>query len=152
MINLFSCCCFSNYKNVCFKLPNKCQWEIRSSNEDNFTINGDSFFLNVVPNEPLGIIAYSLELKKEVGTIYPYDNELTESKLFSAQIFNSLVLASKNSKEEKMYYLSKFNWHNFIAETINLKEDIWKVNKEIVLKKIADGTFKKSDLKIEKTK
>ena len=31
-------------------------------------------------------------------------------------------------------------------------ENVWKVNKEVIMKKIAGGTFKKSDLKIEKTK
>ena len=45
-------------------------------------------------------------------------------------------------------YLSKFNWQKFMEECRIFEENVWKLDKERIMKKISSGNFKKSDLKL----
>ena len=135
-----------------FSLPENSQWKVFVSSGEEFLVDGNSFTLSVVRNEPLALVARSVSSVKSAGAIYPINEELTEGHSFPAQVLYSLVLSSVNTDEQKMYCLSTFNWKRFEEECEKMGENVWKVIKEVIMKKIAGGTFKKSDLKIEKTK
>lgn len=153
LVPLFaSCSFFPVHKEVHFSLPEKTLWKVSVSSGEAFLVNGNAFDLSVVRNEPLALVARSVSSMKSAGAIYPVDEELKEEHSFPAQVLYSLVLSSSNSMDQKMYCLSTFNWKRFEEDCAEMGEDIWKVNKEIIMKKIAGGTFRRSDLKIEKTR
>lgn len=149
---LFSCSRFSVHEDIRFTLPESSSWKVFSSCCEPFVFNGNDFVLSVVKNEPTAVIVRSEISSVEFGAIYPFDSELSEFHVFPAQVLYSLILSSVNSEEEKMYCLSTFNWKRFEEDCEVLGENIWKVNKESVMRKIAKGTFRKSDLKIEKSR
>lgn len=147
---LSSCERFSLYEEATFKLPCHDEWLVRLSDGTSFTFIGNSFELNVDKNDAFAVCAEGKVSGMSCGAIYPYNDFLCEQNAFPAQILLSIVLSSTNSEEEKQYCLSTFNWDRFELECLELGDDIWKVNKESIIRKIAKGTFRKNDLKIEK--
>lgn len=146
-----SCSWFSLYEDVCFSLPENGTWKIYVSNGEEFVAEGKEIVLRIIKNEPLAVIARPENSLKSYGAIYPFNDELKEEFSFPAQVLYSLSLSSVNPENVKMHLLSTFNWRKFEEACMELGDSIWLVNKEILMKKIAAGTFKKSDLKIEKT-
>lgn len=145
-----ACNLFEDSEEVEFTLPENAEWKICTSCGSEFVTKGRSFSVRFAKNEPAALVAYRMNSFETAGAIYPFNARLTVQNAFAAQVLYSLALSSSNSDKEKRYYLSTFNWKRFEEECALIGKDIWKVNKEDVMKKIADGTFKKTDLKIEK--
>ncbi len=80
------------------------------------------------------------------GCIYPFCTELSEEDAFAAKTLFLLTQGSFCSFYETQNFLNFFNWQRFIKDCRE-KENIWECDIENVMKKIASGTYKKSDLK-----
>ena len=89
-----------------------------------------------------------LEALNKWDAIYPYGNDLTYSDGFAAEVLFSISAAAVESDSCKNEYLSKFNWQKFMEECRAFEENVWKLDKERIMKKISSGNFKKSDLKL----
>ena len=85
-------------------------------------------------------------IKNPYGTIYPFEVPLDYKNGFASGVLHSLFLSSENAPDEKERFLSRFNWQRFMKECA-LFEDPWLLDKEQIMKAIADGTFRKNVLK-----
>lgn len=148
-----SCIMFEENQDVLFLLPFESQWTVNISNETSFQVNGNSFSCSLRKNNATGLVATCSACDENgeviVGAIYPHNFSLTQENAFPAQMLYSIVMSSTNSREQKDYCISTFNWKKFEESCHELGEDIWLVDRESVMRKIARGTFKKSDLKVE---
>lgn len=142
-----SCRNFSETEAVEFYLPYSSVWRVKISEKGKFRVYGNTFRIAAMKNSVTAVVAVELNGQKKYGAIYPYNFSLTEENAFPALVLYSLAEGSVNSKDEKEYYLSTFNWQKFEEACHALGQDVWKVDKEEVMVKIAKGVFKKSDLK-----
>ena len=150
IILFFSCEFFSYTGNEKFSLPYSSEWSIKTSHQPDSEIFvlGENFYSEVNKNEATALLAYSHSDKKIYGAIYPYGNDLTYSDGFAAEVLFSISAAAVESDSCKNEYLSKFNWQKFMEECRAFEENVWKLDKERIMKKISSGNFKKSDLKL----
>ena len=151
VILFFSCEFFTYTEHEKFSLPYSGEWSIKTSrqpNSEELFVLGESFYSEVNKNEATALLAYSYADKKIYGAIYPYKNDLTYLDGFAAEVLFSISASTLNSDSQKNEYLSKFNWEKFMEECRKFEEDVWKLDKERIMKKISSGNFKKSDLKL----
>jgi len=81
------------------------------------------------------------------GCIYPYSSVMTKKDSFASYILYNLCIGSTDmDKEAVKRYLLSFNWELFM-EYIDEVEDPWLLDEELIISKIAQGTFRKSDIK-----
>lgn len=144
----FSCSHFSIYEKTQFYLPDEGEWEIFFSDGNFLCTAGNSFSIETEKNTALSMIASRKDGTEKCGGIYPFNIELSSENLFPAEVHYSIFRSSLNSLEETKVHLTLFNWPRFEKDCSEFGSDIWKVNKEVVMRKIAAGTFKKSDLKV----
>lgn len=109
----------------------------------------DSFFLELDKNEASAVLTFVEENELPYGAIYPYEKEMSRESAFAAEILHTLTVNSSASDKQTKSYLSRFNWKRFLEETKLLGDDVWLLNKEHIMQKIACGTFKKTDLKLK---
>ncbi len=83
---------------------------------------------------------------KNFGCIYPYSTKLCTENAFASKTLFLLNAGSSNNFSQTQNFLNHFNWQRFLKDCAE-KEDIWSCNMENIMKKIASGTYKKSDLK-----
>lgn len=147
-VPLFSCCrSFSETEAVEFYLPYSSVWRVKISENGKYRVYGNTFRIAAMRNSVTAVVAVELNGQKKYGAIYPYNFSLTEENAFPALVLYSMMEGSVNSNSEKEYCLSTFNWEKFEEACHVLGQDVWKVDKEEIMVKIAKGTFKKSDLK-----
>ena len=151
VILFFSCEFFSYTENEKFNLPYSGEWSVKTSRQpesEEIFVLGKSFYSEVTKNEATALLAYSHSDKKIYGTIYPYGNDLTYLVGFAAEVLFSISASTLDSDSCKNEYLSKFNWQKFMEECRIFEENVWKLDKERIMKKISSGNFKKTDLKL----
>lgn len=83
---------------------------------------------------------------KNFGCIYPYSTKLCSENAFASKTLFLLNAGSSNNFQQTQNFLNHFNWQRFLKDCAE-KENIWSCNMENIMKKIASGTYKKSDLK-----
>lgn len=144
---------FEETEEVTFLLPFESQWNVNVSDGSSFKVDGKIFTCRIRKNNATGLVAtcsaYEENCEVMVGGIYPYNMDLSKANGFPAQILYSIAMSSTNSRAQKDYCISTFNWKRFEETCHELGDDIWLVDREGVMRKIAKGTFKKSDLKVE---
>lgn len=150
---LISCSHFLKTEYVCFYLPEKTTGRLIYSRQcvqqqTDFK-EQNKIFLDMEKNEATAILVFTEENVHPYGAIYPYEENLSKESAFAAEILHTLTVNSTASDKKTKDYLSKFNWKRFLKETKAFGDDVWKLNKELIMQKIASGTFKKTDLKLQ---
>lgn len=82
------------------------------------------------------------------GLLYPFTDWLSYKTGFVAGIFYSLWIQSTDGMQQKQRWINFFNWRRFLEECSRF-ENPWLLDRERILKAIAAGSFKKSDLRIK---
>lgn len=84
------------------------------------------------------------------GTIYPYSTALTQKDSFAADVLQTLYCGADDSisESQKDNFLMRFNWQRFMEECRSYEEP-WLLDKEKIMKAIASGSFKASDIKLK---
>lgn len=109
----------------------------------------DCFFLELDKNEATAVLVLTENSPHPLGAIYPYEETMSRESAFAAEILLTLTVNSAASSQQTQHYLSRFNWKRFLEETKVFGDDVWLLNKEHIMQKIACGTFKKTDLKLK---
>ena len=151
IILFFSCEFFSYTENEKFNLPYSGEWSVKTSRQpesEEIFVLGKSFYSEVNKNEATALLAYSHSDKKIYGAIYPYGSSLNYLDGFAAEVLFSISASALDFDSCKNEYLSKFNWQKFMEECRAFEENVWKLDKERIMKKISSGNFKKTDLKL----
>lgn len=158
---LFSCSFFSNTEIINFELPHiQCDLEILyfdiSGNlQKKFLTYGNlknckNIQIEVNKNSCSAIFAFSpndiSDNSKNFGCIYPYSAKLCTEDSFASKTLFLLSAGSSHNFHQTQNFLNHFNWQRFLKDCRE-KENIWSCNMEIIMQKIANGTYKKSDLK-----
>ncbi|MBO5607005.1 MAG: hypothetical protein J5930_03845 [Treponema sp.] len=120
--------------------------------EISFCSDGTAFSLELPKNTSVGVLAYPVVNGNKMlpyGTIYPHGSILTKRRGFSALTIDRLYRLSESGAQISQDYISRFNWQQFMDECEKCG-DPWQIDGERILKAIAAGSFKKSDLKVPK--
>ena len=80
------------------------------------------------------------------AAIYPFSSTLDKSNSFAAAVFMQVALCAADEKRQVQKFMNSFNWRRFCLECAAF-ENPWLLDKERIVKAIASGNFKKSDLK-----
>lgn len=158
---LFSCSFFSNTEIINFELPDiQCDlkilyFDISGNLQKKFLTcrnlkNCKNIQIEVNKNSCTGIFAFSpddiSDNSKNFGCIYPYSTKLCIEDSFASKTLFLLSAGSSHNFQQTQNFLNHFNWQRFLKDCRE-KENIWSCNMEIIMQKIANGTYKKSDLK-----
>lgn len=84
------------------------------------------------------------------GTIYPYGTILTQKDSFAADVLRTMYAATDDSASDSQIqnFFMRFNWQRFMEECRNY-ENPWLLDKEKIMKAIASGSFKVTDLRLK---
>lgn len=169
---LFSCSFFSDTEIVNFELPNiqndleilyfdssgNLQKKIFTCGELKTQASETRFIqIEVNKNSCTGIFAFCpselssvsndiCDNSKNFGCIYPYSTKLCTEDSFASKTLFLLSAGSSHNFQQTQNFLNHFNWQRFLKDCRE-QENIWSCNMEIIMQKIANGTYKKSDLK-----
>ena len=105
---------------------------------------------------PIPVLAYPTSfsephddtlLTKPLGAIVPYSTSLVFADGFAADILRTLYVASLQSRtvSQVQEYLSRFNWARLLKRCASYP-DPWLLDKERILRAIANGSFKQNDI------
>ena len=96
------------------------------------------------------VLVYPLEdrniVGKPLGAVYPYNDMVTEKNGFAAFIAWSVFCLADGDPGAVHEYISYFNWEK-LEEDLEEYGNPWELDCEAIIKNIADGTFRKTDLK-----
>lgn len=84
------------------------------------------------------------------GTIYPYSRTLTRKDSFAADVLQTMYCAADEdvTSSQKDNFFMRFNWQRFMEEC-RMYDDPWLLDKEKIMKAIASGSFKSTDIKLK---
>ncbi|MBP5752363.1 MAG: hypothetical protein J6W60_05840 [Treponema sp.] len=85
--------------------------------------------------------------KRPLGAVYPYSCKLDVTGGFVAEVLARVYRLAEGSGVQD--YLSRFNWQRLYDECA-VYEDPWVLDMDRIVKAIAKGSFRKSDLKTER--
>lgn len=148
-----SCEHFVKTESICFSLPEKADGRViysRKCKQKQLQLKTqDSFYLELDKNDACAVLAFTSDTAHPYGAIYPFEETLSKESAFAAEILHTLTVNSSASNQQTKLHLSRFNWKRFLEETRALDENVWRLNKKVIMQKIACGTFKKTDLKLK---
>ncbi|MCR5219084.1 hypothetical protein [Treponema sp.] len=116
-----------------------CHFELRGYPE---------FYLSMEKGHVTPVTVKGLSGKKKNlvwGNIYPLSSALNLHAAFAAQVFSGIMEASLSPAKKSLTYLKYFNWGKLIEETSSYPEVLY--DKGRIMTSIANGTFKKGDIK-----
>ena len=148
-----ACAFFEDEEEQEFTLPYSSSWSIRTTTGSGqaFTVTGDSFTRDVGKNEATAILAVDTSSDEDgytCGTIYPYGSSLNYVDGFAASVLYSMLASSTDDREDAKAYLSAFNWVRFMEACREYGDDVWSLDKEYIMQKIASGSFRVTYLKL----
>ena len=147
------CAFFEEEEQQTFTLPYASSWSVvtTTGSGQTFTVTGDSFSTRVVKNEATAVLAFDLtggEADNPCGTIYPYAHSLNYVDGFAASVLYSLLASTTDDADAAKSYLSAFNWVRFMEACREWGDDVWSLDKEYIMQKIAQGSFRVTYIKL----
>lgn len=82
------------------------------------------------------------------GAIYPYSLSLCEDYYFPSDVLLTMYRSSSDSFEKTRYFLSCFDWGRF-CEECKAFENPCELDKALIMRKISEGAFKKTDMRLK---
>ena len=148
-LQVASCAFFETQEDQEFSLPYSSVWSVvtTTGSGQEFSVTGSSFTTDVAKNEATAILATDTT-GYVCGTIYPYAHELNYVDGFAASVLYSMLLSTSDDIDAAKSYLSSFNWVRFMEECREWGDDVWSLNKEYIMQKIASGSFRVTYIKL----
>ena len=147
-----ACAFFEDEEEQEFTLPYASTWSVitTTGSAQAFTVTGDSFTADMAKNEATAILAFDTDSAAvcPCGTIYPYAHSLNWVDGFAASVLYSLLASTTDDLDAAKAYLSSFNWVRFMEACREWGDDVWSLDKEYIMQKIASGSFRVTYIKL----
>ena len=148
-----ACAFFEDEEEQEFTLPYASTWSVvtTTGSGQQFTVTGDSFTADMAKNEATAILAFDTMdegADYPCGTIYPYAHSLNWVDGFAASVLYSKLASTTDDLDAAKAYLSSFNWVRFMEACREWGDDVWLLDKEYIMQKIAQGSFRVTYLKL----
>ena len=148
-----SCAFFETQQEQEFSLPYSSVWSVvtTTGSGQQFTVTGASFTADMAKNEATALLATDSSggaSSYTCGTIYPYGHALNYVDGFAASVLYSMLASTTDDLDAAKEYLSSFNWVRFMEACREYGEDVWLLDKEYIMQKIAQGSFRVTYIKL----
>ena len=148
-----SCAFFEEQEEQEFSLPYSSVWSVTTTtgSGQEFSVTGTSFTADVAKNEATALLAVdevSGVSGYTCGTIYPYGHALNYVDGFAASVLYTMLASTTDDRDAAKEYLSSFNWVRFMEACREYGEDVWSLDKEYIMQKIASGSFRVTYIKL----